>query len=520
MASPVGCGSLGNSGCPECGSEGIIESCGDAYCGDCGAVVDSLVLTSNYSYEAEQAQASNRIYFRLHATAGMSEKASDRLNKRWNQNMLQQINDSISNMCAQLGMVSIESRAQRLFLDMVQRMIDSLEAHIFGRQGEIRAAACVYIAGIESGKSLTLVNIASVAYISVYIIGRAVRDVLRLLDMQLPLADPLLRVEKIVNRVFGQISLCEHDAEAKAALLSQISATAKSAAGFPSVLLGFMSADSELRPKLIEMTGKVMEFDRACNRHTGNNPNSLACAAAAVAIEHFFLAADSTTLSSIKRGQRDVIYKLVALPNGSSEHTLVKHVRSVLDALASASAATPWLADIKVTADNAAVYLPDILSCYTHARSFLFALRPESIAGSSNTAKGLAKVVAKLSEVPSYKRARLLRERRLAILKSVEPADPNAPLEPKPSQKQAEKHGDDDVQEKEVAILRQLRLLGVDCSSLLTLPLSTLQEIASAASRNRDISGKGQDLDSPTVGPEDMNDQELHAYLHQAGPAT
>ncbi|KAI8323284.1 hypothetical protein GQ54DRAFT_296846 [Martensiomyces pterosporus] len=524
------------SKCAECGSADIIEGSGDVYCGECGAVVSSVVLTNKYSFDAEQIHSSST-YIRQPHIANLGERASERLSKRWNQMRLREIHECIRHLCAQLEIRGIEERANHIFIDMAKRLADSLEAVIFGRPGRVRAAASVYIAAIEDSKPLTVVDIASAAGTSFFVVGRAVKEILGLLDKKLPMLDPLLRVERVVNRVFGRIARCCGDVKERVTLIALISGTAKNARGFPELLLEFLGSDESLRPRIIDISGRVMAFIQSCSQDTGNNPNSIACAAVSVAIEHFFVADDDTALASIKKGQRDVIFKLIALPNAASEHTISKHVRTVLVALARASETTPWLKDMKVAADTAAVHLPDILSCYEHARSLLFntGLGPmandwssspqpgtgeATSAGSDKTRPEIARtpghiagLVTELSEAPTYKRARNTRERRLRILRTFERDVPNSPM-PLPASSQL--HADEDEHEKEVALLKQLYELGVDNGALLSLPPSTLEQIASAAARSSRIAESNSHLDSPNVGPEDMSEEELLAYLEQS----
>ncbi|KAJ1872613.1 hypothetical protein LPJ71_011822, partial [Coemansia sp. S17] len=140
--------------------------------------------------------------------------------------------------------------------------------------------------------------------------------------MQLPLADPLLRIERAVNRVFGCALKSRTDTEGRQSTVSHIAGTAKAAQGFPDLLLGFLANNEALRPKLIEVAGQVLAFEQLCSRHAGFNPGTLVCSAVAMGIEHLFVVAPDTEAGSLRRCQQEVICRLVALLNGSGQRTI------------------------------------------------------------------------------------------------------------------------------------------------------------------------------------------------------
>ncbi|KAJ2631152.1 hypothetical protein GGF44_003988, partial [Coemansia sp. RSA 1694] len=499
---PASAAATNGSICPECAGTEIHTGGGEEYCGDCGAVVNSIILTSNHSYDSERQFGSN--YIRLPAHRDNSDPASVRFHSRWSQDMVKQARSSISLACGSLGLSGLAERAERIFVDCSKRLMSpclQVKAGVFGRNGLLRAVASVYIAALEANKALSLVDVAAATRLSVFAIGNAAKDVLSLLDMQLPLADPLLRIERAVNRVFGCALKSRTDTEERRNTMSHITGSAKAALGFPGQLLEFLAANEALRPKLIEVSGQVMAFEQQCSRHAGFNPGTLVCSAVAMGIEHLFVTAPDTEAGMLKRCQREVICRLAAFLNGSGQRTILRHVATLQQELVKASKATPWLAQTAITADTVAVYLAEILFCYEKTRSWLFGLRPEAPVAPELEMRSL---VADLTNPPSFARAQCTRERRHAILA----ADNNDSATDKRSNCGEE------------AAIKRLHQLGVDHDALLTLPLHTLEDIAPAVVRSRHLQDdRRQQLDAPTVGPEDMSEEEVGEYLRAlSGP--
>ncbi|KAJ2038989.1 transcription factor TFIIIB subunit brf1 [Coemansia sp. RSA 922] len=484
--------------CPECESTEIHSGGGEEYCGDCGAVVNSIILTTNHSYDSERNFGGN--YIRFLPCRDSSDPATERFHKRWSQDMVKHARKSIGNVCNTLGSGGLAERAERIFVDSSKRLMDpslKVKAGVFGRNGEVRAAASVYIAALEASKALSLVDMAAATRLSAYSIGNVAKSVVSLLNMQLPLADPLLRIERAVNRVFGCALKSRTDTEGRQSTVSHIAGTAKAAQGFPDLLLGFLANNEALRPKLIEVAGQVLAFEQFCSRHAGFNPGTLVCSAVAMGIEHLFVVAPDTEAGSLRRCQQEVICRLVALLNGSGQRTIVRHVATLQQDLVKASTATPWLAQAKITTDTAAVYLVEILFCYENTRAWLFASRPETPAVASESA--IRQLVADLDSSPSFARAQISRERRRAILAAELDSATGEPSN------------------TEAAAINRLHRLGVDRDELLTLPLHTLEDIAPAVERSRVMEADHRlRLDSPTVGPEDMPDEELSEYLRSS----
>ncbi|KAJ2732592.1 hypothetical protein IW152_003707 [Coemansia sp. BCRC 34962] len=403
-------------------------------------------------------------------------------------------------MSNRLGLGGLAERAERIFDDCTKRLMDpslQVKAGVFGRNGEVRAAASVYLAALEASKSLSLVDVAAAACLSAYAIGSVAKSVLGLLNMRVPLADPLLRIERAVNRVFGCALKSRTDAREWQITVAHISSTAKAAQGFPGLLLAFLADNEALRPKLIEVAGQVLAFEQQSSRRSGFNPGTLVCSAVAMGIEHLFIAAPDTEAGSLRRCQQETICRLVALLNGSGQRTIARHVATLQQELVKASKTTPWLAQAAITTDTVATYLVEILFCYEKARAWLFALHPEAPAEPSRA--DACQLVAELDGSPSFMRAQCSRERRRAILatnsESTSAAPPNT----------------------EASTIKRLHRLGVDHDALLTLPLHTLEDIASSIERSRALSADHRlRLDTPVVGPEDMSEEEMREYLHQS----
>ncbi|KAJ2824304.1 hypothetical protein FBU31_004028 [Coemansia sp. 'formosensis'] len=481
-----------NTLCPECAGADIHTGGGEEYCGDCGAVVNNIILTTNHSYDSERHFGGN--YIKLLPCRDSSDLASVRFCKRWSQDMVKHAHTSIVNVCNLLGLSGLAERAERIFVDCTKRLMDpalQIKAGVFGRNGEVRAAACVYIAALEASKVFSLVDIAAATRLSVYTIGNTAKSVLSLLNIQLPLTDPLLRIERAANRVFGCALRSRANVEERRNTVSHISGTAKAAQGFPELLLDFLADNEALRPKLIEVAGQVLAFEQPCSRHAGFNPGTLVSSAVAIGIEHLFVVSPHTEAGSLRRCQQEIICRLVALLSGSGQRTIARHVATLQQDLAKASNATPWLAKAKITTNTVSVYLVEILLCYERTRSWLFSLHPEAPAAE------IRQLVADLDSSPSYVRAQSSRERRRAILATGDGAATSEPPD------------------TETTAIKEMHRLGVDHDALLTLPLHTLEDIAPAIKRSRALQPHHRlRLDAPIVGPEDMSEDEVCKYLH------
>ncbi|KAJ1952175.1 hypothetical protein EC988_003694, partial [Linderina pennispora] len=264
-----------------------------------------LLLTADYSYEATGEQISRGNYVFLPRVIGDSGEAKDRLSKYINKVNMSLVRGRIAQLSGLLGLPGLEDRAKHLFEDTAAILANRAESRIFGKFGHVYAAACVYIAGVEDGRPLTLVDLAAHAHLSVYVIGRAVKQVCTMLKLALSLKDPLLLIERTANRLFGQIIHSGTNPDILRTLEAQISVNYKVAKEFPRTIVEFLSTHGQLRPKIIEISGQVMNFARSCSLDTGCNPAAIASAAVVVGVEHAYLTDDETEVPDLKRAQRD-----------------------------------------------------------------------------------------------------------------------------------------------------------------------------------------------------------------------
>lgn len=466
--------------CTECGSTNVINSGGEGeeYCGDCGAVLQTGQLTANFSYEAEHAS-----YFRHHHHSHQGDMI--RYNQRYNQDMLRLHKHQISSLCRQLGLSpTVADRANLLFEQTVHQLMQPQRQNcrIFGANADIRVAACLYIGALELKQVFGLVDIASVSRISVYKIGRAVKDIVSMLDLVLPTTDPLLRIERTVNRVFGNALKCQTNPDERQLVVNQCQMATHTAKEFPRQILKFVATHEHLRTKTIELAGQVVSFDQSCQRHSGVNPSTLVGAAVVLALEHLYIKSLDTDIGLLKRSQRQVICKLVAISCSAGHSSMFKHLTATQAALVVASQTVPWLPQTKVTNDSVAIYLPDILMCYDHAQSWLF---------TGDDSSEILDTVSSLSyAAPAFRRAQARRNRRAQLLENPDGTD-------------------------EASAIRRLGELGVDHQALLTLPLHTLNQLAKSQVRQNDMEGsKRRRLDEPLVDSRDMEDDEVSMYLH------
>ncbi|KAJ2513737.1 transcription factor TFIIIB subunit brf1, partial [Coemansia sp. RSA 2049] len=501
--------------CQECGSTNIITGLSDEYCGDCGTVIESVILTTNYSYESEKTTEGQQ-YVRLPKRVDANDAASVRIHNSWSQDMIRQAVIRLTGICRQLGLQGIEKRAEFLFVESSKKMMETGAEWVFGRRSNARLAACVYIAGLESGKPVTLVDVAGAVQVSAYTIGHEAKQALAMLEIRLPLLDPLLRVEQAVNRVFGGVikATCGNAGE-KDAMVEQLSGTGSKSATlrtFALRLMEFVSDSEKHRTRVIEVSGQVMAFDQLCSRSTGVNPNTLVCSAVSMGLEHLYVSAPHTSEGMLKRSHREVIFKLVALFNGAGQHTILRHVSATQKALIEAGKIAPWLSDIKLSMDNVAVHLEGILFSYGQAHALLFAVREtrtqEStidkavLSGSGNFGSAVSDVVAKISKAPSYVRSEARRERRKNILdryvsdSEVEPAKWSGAC-------------NEDEAQRETRLIWSLYRAGIDREALLSLPLHTLEQIGNESIRSAALNQQDrQRLDTEVVGVDDMAEDE------------
>ncbi|KAJ2868379.1 transcription factor TFIIIB subunit brf1 [Coemansia erecta] len=495
--------------CRECGSTNVISSSGDEYCGDCGAVLEGVILTNSYSYEAEHTNEGTQ-YIRRPQHVDPNDASSVRLHNSWSQGMIRQATTQLAGVCRQLEMPSaVERRAEHLFVESSKKMMEAGRDWVFGRRMGVRVAACAYIAGLESGRPVTLVDVAGAAQTSVYAIGHEAKQALAMLGINLPLLDPLLRVEQAVNRVFGGV-IKAADSGQREEIVEQISggeSRGVMARRFGSQLVDFVSG-GEQRTQAIEVSGQVMAFDQLCSLSTGVNPNTLVCSAVSMSLEHLYVSAPHTEEGVLRRSQREVIFRLVALFGGAGQHTVLRHVTATQKALVEAGKTAPWLAGVKLTPGNVAVHLEGILFSYTQARSLLFAIRERrtDVPGSGEFEAVVSDVVAKLSKTPAFVRSEERRERRARIL-----ADCASEAEAGPVRRHAVSGGD---VEREIEVIRRLDRAGIDREALLNLPFHTLEQLGEMSSRSAALDEKGRRrLDTETIGLDDMADDELLAYI-------
>ncbi|KAJ2089115.1 hypothetical protein IW138_003695 [Coemansia sp. RSA 986] len=521
--------------CKGCGSMNIIASSGDEYCGDCGAVLESIILTTGYSYESEHTTEGTQ-YVRVSRRMNRDDAASVRLHNRWNQEMIRQATARLTGVCRQLGMpLGVEKRAEHLFVESSKRLMEAQCDWVFGRRTDVRVAACVYMAGLESGRPVTLVDVAGAVQTSVYAIGHETKQALALLGIRLPLLDPLLRVEQAVNRVFGGVIKATSSSEQQESIIEQISggkAKSETSRKFASQLVEFVSSGEEQRVQVIEVSGQVMAFDQLCSRTTGISPNRLVCSAVSMSLEHLYVRAPETEEGVLKRCHREVIFRLVTLFNGAGQHTVLRHVSATQKALIEAGKIVPWLEGIKLTMDNVAVHLEGILFYYKQARSLLFAIREKQTreegegegegeeegeedaqadaGGSKAFESAVSGVVARLSKAPSFARAEERRERRAIIMSECAYKSDTGPVK----QRNASSGVAANEAQREVEVIRRLYRAGVDREALLSLPLHTLEHIGEVSSRRGALDDNGRRrLDTETVGAEDMTDDEVLAYM-------
>ncbi|KAJ2775041.1 hypothetical protein IWQ57_000562 [Coemansia nantahalensis] len=500
MAAPQAdrAGGGGAPACSDCGGTALLWSGGDEYCSECGAVLDSVLLTADSEHVPEGEE--HRNYVPHLRRANKSDPGDVRFHKTWNRGMTAEAHRSIGALCAALGMAGLGERSQRIFDDSVRALMGGGARVVFGRWTAARVCACVYVAAREAGRVLGLVDIAREARVGVFLVGREVKRAAAALGMQLPQPDPLLQAETAVNRLVGLATTARRDPALEAEVVAAVAAAARAAQKqLPAQLLAFLAGDPQLRPALVEATGALMEFDRACSRHTGVNPNTLVCAALALAVEHAYAASEHSDGRALKQGHRDVVIRLVALRNGAGHSTVAQHMAAMQKALVQASSAVPWLAGMSITRNSVAAHALDIAFCYGQAQSWVFSVRasPDADApAAGNAVSALPGLLAALDKAPSFARAETRREHRARIL------DADAP---------PPAAGD-----REAAVVGRLCALGVARDALLALPLATLEQMLPAAARAHALTDAARSrLDLPTVTAADMSDGEVDAYLRR-----
>ncbi|KAJ2342071.1 hypothetical protein GGF43_006019, partial [Coemansia sp. RSA 2618] len=267
--------------CVECGSFELVHDSGDTYCGDCGTVADALMLTADYSFDAEHSRPLNYIPHRRHVDH--SNPAAVRFNNYWSRERTKQGHAQIDVYIGQLQLAGLAERAKRIFDDYIKRRMNACEARAFGSLLKQNASACVYVAAQEASRQVNLVDLARVTRCSIFEIGREAKNVLWVLGIRTPPLDPLLRAETTVNRVFGCVRKTTGDLGFRKEVLQLISGTAKKKKksnndtwNAPELLLRFLARSGHVRAKLIALTARLMDFYRTCALSTGINPNTLA----------------------------------------------------------------------------------------------------------------------------------------------------------------------------------------------------------------------------------------------------
>ncbi|KAJ2290023.1 transcription factor TFIIIB subunit brf1 [Coemansia sp. RSA 355] len=482
--------------CKECGSLDLIHDPGNTYCGDCGTVVDELNLTFDHTYDPERIGHST--YIRHQRLRNNQEKSSvERFGNSWSRERTAQGHTLISAITGQLQQPGICERAQRIFDDYIVGRMAEHCVRAFGSFVTERASACVYVAALEASRQVNLVDLARVARRSVFAIGREAKRVVRVLGLRTEPLDPVLRAETTVNRVFGYVHKAQADTVFKAQVMELIAGTTQNARCVPERLIEYLS-DASTRPKLIALTARLVEFSRSCALSAGVSANTLTCAAIAIAIEHYMASCPDNT-KVLRRSQRVCIYKLAALPNGTSQQSVARHVSQVHRALVEASKTVPWLSDIKKNVDAVVDHVEDVLFCYQQAQAWVFSTQTECDDAEQSATSQVTKVVSELSKAPAFVRAETTRQRRQLIID-------------KCTGTQTDGDRSQNADERETVVVRKLLEVGMDTHALLTLPTHTLEAILPAATRRHNSEYKG--LDNSVVGPQDMSDEEIRMYLN------
>ncbi|KAJ2847318.1 hypothetical protein IWW36_003912 [Coemansia brasiliensis] len=505
----------------------MLHSVGDTYCGSCGTILDEPELQANYHYEPN---------FQMHGNyfSHSAESPSSRFNNQWSRERLREAHSLISSYTSRLELQDITERAQRIFDDYIHKRMEEKCVWAFGSILEVRAGACVFVAAQAAGRQLFLVQISRLIGCNVFVIGREVKQIIRMLDTlkgllaEVDKIDPTLQAETTVNRVFGYVNKTKQDSKFSDDVLQLTMGVGKTVRAFPRQLLDFMQHNESLRPRMVATTALEMEFFRQCGLSTGINLNTQLCTAVSLAIEYYYKV-DSAESCTLRRGHRDVIYKLVALPNGTSPITTARFAARVHKKLLEAGKTVPWLTK-DVSIDTATGHLEDILFCCQQAQAWMFGVGrlqqlKYRVSPSASDNGDLAdvrlhipNVVSALSTAPAFAQAELLRQRREAILDrvdqdliAIEESDGTTSLDTTNNAK-SKANAELEIEKRETRVLKRLQRLNViDRNALLSLPLHTLESILEAASIPRK---DGLELDTPTVGPKDMTNEELSAYLY------
>ncbi|KAJ2449900.1 hypothetical protein EV183_004631 [Coemansia sp. RSA 2336] len=493
--------------CRECGGYDMLHSVGDTYCGDCGTVLDELELKAHHQYDPTQTHTN----YIPHAT----DLPSSRFSNQWSRERLREAHQLISSYTSRLELQDLTERAQRIFDDYIRKRMEQY-VWAFGASLEVRVAACVFVAAQAAGKQLFLVQLSKLISCSVFAIGREVRQVIWTLDTLKELlataeqVDPTMQAETAVNRVFGYVHKTRQDPKFADKVRQLIMGPGKTTRAFPKQLLDFMQNEA-LRPRMIATTALGIEFFRTCGLSTGINRNTQLCAAVSLAIEYYYKA-DSLEPCALRRGHRDVIYKLVALPNSASPITTARFAGRAHKKLLEAAQTVPWLAN-DLPIDEATGHLEDILFCCQQAQAWMFSVgtaeqhsdAESTEDSSSNERLRISNVVSALSTAPAFAQAERLRQRREAILERTGQSPVSIEAEAADGTI-AYSNAGLDTEERETRVLKRLQRLNVvDRSALVTLPLHTLEGLLEAASMPR----KNVELDAPNIGPEDMTNEDV-----------
>ncbi|KAJ1835206.1 hypothetical protein LPJ63_001331 [Coemansia sp. RSA 2711] len=497
--------------CADCGSIDLIQDIGDKYCGACGTVVNELVIFANPEDDPYCMNSMNYVPHKRY-NRRTTDKNHAPFHTRWSRMQTTTAHRHIEMLADQLNLFGLAERAQRIFNDYIKKRVRNGVSRPFGSALAECSSACIYIAAHEQNRQLKLIDLAQVVRCSVFVIGRIAKAMLRVLGIHMPPLDPLLRAEAAVNRLFGYLQKIKDDDDFYSDVITLLPGRAKSSQGFPQQLLSFMLGSEFMRARLLTITGLTMEFFRACALSMGANPSVLVCSAIALGVEYMFAAAESTPDLKLSRRHREVIYKLVVLPNGISHHTITKHSTDTHKSLVEASKTVPWLKESTVTTSVAILHLEDILMCYQHLQEWLFSLQLQSQDDGEDVVIDhaakvrLSSVVSNLSKPPAYARAEKRRKRRLEIIKNCEAAAADSGSEG------IEEQDTSSESRWERALVQRLLAVGADRNALVSLPLHSLEKLLPAVARSRNP--VTVDLDAPSVGPQDMPDTELYEYVY------
>ncbi|KAJ2635669.1 hypothetical protein GGF40_003465 [Coemansia sp. RSA 1286] len=481
--------------CPDCGSTNLVDNGSSEYCSNCGRVTDNTEYASTQLSYAQTEYTGNFISYNNHVYN--RDVMGDRLHTRWNQKKLYNAHKQIFTLCQQMQQPGYVDRAKRVFSDYIAETMKNSAANtnVFDQNTEVRVAASVYIAGVEDSRGLALVDVATVARKNLFEVGAAVKQMASTLHLLLPLSDPQMQVTKLVDQLLASGTRCmdnteEHDQNADLICVPQ-----KKAQKIPHLLLEFLGNQGHMeRAKLIRMAGRIVEFCRVGDSHTGMGPATVAGAAVALALEHVLIRKE--VVEVLGSGGRQVVVRLVALMAKAGPRVVQRYLMLTIERLCLIAERVPWLRDISVSADIVGMHLPDILFFHDSSRGWLFGSEPEESTdprAETHNQQEAVLIEPVDFDAPSFARAEDRRTRRQKILCSENNASENR---------------------SEASVVKQLWLMGVEKEALLNLPLHTLSDLQSVVERQRGLTDDDkQRLDSETITANDMPDEEALAYL-------